>query len=407
MKIHLAQINPVVGDIAGNVQRVRAGWETARRDGADLVIFPELVIAGYPPEDLVLRPDFQARAQAAVTELAAETQGSPTALLVTAPWREDGKLYNAAALLDGGRIAALRFKVELPNYGVFDEKRVFAAGPLPQPVPFRGASLGVMICEDMWVPQVAQHLARAGADFFLVPNGSPYEVDKLDTRVTLARDRVRETGRALVYLNLVGGQDELVFDGASFVVNADGRVARQLPAWEETQAATEWQPVQGRWACRVEEGAGTPDRLEGIYRAMVLGLRDYVTKNRFPGVLIGLSGGIDSALTAAVAVDALGAQRVHCIMLPYRYTSAESLRDAGACARLLGVRLDTIPIAPAVEGFLSALQPAFGNLPADVTEENLQARARGVTLMALSNKFSYMLLTTGNKSEMATGYATL
>jgi NAD+ synthase len=407
LKLYLAQADPVVGDIAGNVRRLQAHWEAARAAGADLAIFPELYLVGYPPEDLVLRPGLQQQVHAAVHDLATATADSQTALLVTMPWREDGKLYNAAALLEGGRIAALRYKADLPNYGVFDEKRLFAAGPLPDPVPFRGTSLGVMVCEDMWTPPAAAHLARKGAEVLIVPNGSPYEVDKMDARANLANARVRETGLPLVYVNQVGGQDELVFDGASFVVNGDGVLAAQLASWEDCGRVTEWQRRQGRWTCKPGEVVPIPERLEGIYQAMTLGLRDYVNKNAFKGVLIGLSGGIDSALSAAVAVDALGAERVRCVMMPYRHTSPESLRDAADCARRLGVRLDTIPIEPAMEGFLGALRPLFGNLPPDVTEENLQARARGVTLMALSNKLALMVLTTGNKSEMATGYATL
>ncbi|HUJ74449.1 MAG TPA: NAD+ synthase, partial [bacterium] len=264
-----------------------------------------------------------------------------------------------------------------------------------------------MICEDMWTPTVSAHLAQAGADLLLVPNGSPYELDKFETRLALAATRTRETGLPLVYLNQVGGQDELVFDGASVVMSAEGSVVAQLPSWEECQSLTTWERSNGHLRCPAGEVVPAPGRLEGVYRAMVLGLRDYVNKNRFKGVLLGLSGGIDSALSAAVAADALGPDRVHCVMLPYRYTSDESLRDAKGCAEALGVRLDTIPIGPPVEGFLSALRPLFKDLPQDITEENLQARARGVTLMALSNKLGFMVLTTGNKSEMATGYATL
>jgi NAD+ synthase len=404
LNIALAQINAFVGDIDRNVDLIRDVRRRAAAAGADLVICPELVIVGYPPEDLVLRPAFVDAARRAVHQLECDTRDAGPALLVSSPWRDEGALYNAAILLHQGT-RTVRYKHELPNYGVFDEKRVF--GPMPEPVPFRGVNLGIAICEDMWYPAVSAHLAGCGAELLIVPNGSPFESAKQLQRVELARARVSETGRALAYVNLVGGQDELVFDGGSFVVNPDGTVAHELPQWVEACRVTTWSRRDGAMWCdqgsRVEEN----DLTANIYQAMMLGLRDYVEKNGFPGVLLGLSGGIDSALSAAVAVDALGSDRVRGVRLPSQYTSTLSLDDAHTIAQRLGIALDTVSIAPVVETMERQLQPAFHGLPPDVTEENLQARARGVLLMALSNKFGLMLLTTGNKSEMSVGYATL
>jgi NAD+ synthase len=408
LNLALAQIDTTVGDIAGNLDRIRAARAEAKRQGADLVVFPELVVSGYPPEDLVLKPLFQDRAAAAVEALAAETKDGGPALIVGAPWREDGKLYNAAFLLDRGEIAGKRFKHDLPNYGVFDEKRVFVAAPPPGPVNFRGIRLGLMICEDMWTPDVTETLQESGAEILIVPNGSPYESDKLDERLNLAVARVVEADLPLVYVNQVGGQDELVFDGASFVLNADRRLAAQAPAWREHVMTTRWtRGSNGAWTCAPGEMHAQPARLAGIYHAMMLGLRDYVKKNGFPGIAIGLSGGIDSALSAAVAVDALGADKVWCLMMPSPYTSRESLEDAAEVARRLGTRLDTVAITPAMEAFAAMLKGVFAGRAADTTEENVQARARGMTLMGISNKFGHMVLSTGNKSEMSVGYATL
>jgi NAD+ synthase len=404
-RIALAQLNPLMGDIPGNLAMARAA--RAKASGCDLILFSELFIVGYPPEDLVLKPALQSDAREAIEKLAKDTADGGPAILIGAPWVEDGKLYNACLLLDSGRVAAKTFKHDLPNYGVFDEKRVFTPGPMPGPFAIRGVRIGVPVCEDIWTPDVVECLAETGGEILLVPNGSPFEAGKEDRRLNLVAARVTEAGKPLVYLNQVGGQDELVFDGASLVVNADRSVAWALPAWEETVAITQWSRTASGWVCAPGERVGAEDRSQSVYHAMMLGLRDYVNKNRFPGVVLGLSGGIDSALSAAVAVDALGADRVRLVMLPSRYTSKESLDDAAQCAKLLGAAYETISIEAAVAAFGETLAPTFAGKRADTTEENLQSRIRAVILMAISNKFGPMVLTTGNKSEMSVGYATL
>ncbi len=405
LSIAIAQIDPTVGDIAGNAERIRRA--RAEADGADLVVFPELVLSGYPPEDLVLKPDFQQACREACEALAEETADGGPAMLVGLPWPEDGRLYNAVALLDGGGVAAVRHKVLLPNYGVFDEKRVFDAGEMPGPVSFRDVRIGVPICEDIWQPSVVECLEENGAELLLAPNGSPFETTKDDVRLNIAVERVVESGLPLAYVNQVGGQDELVFDGASFVLGRDRALRAQLPAWKESVAVTRWERGADGMDCVGGPMAGRPDDLADIYAAMMLGLRDYVNKNRFPGVVLGLSGGIDSALSAAVAVDALGADRVRCVMMPSPYTSQASLDDALAAVTALGTSYETISIQPAMGAFGQMLASAFAGRGEDTTEENIQARARGLTLMALSNKFGHMVLSTGNKSEMSVGYATL
>jgi NAD+ synthase len=407
LAIAIAQLNPTVGDVAGNTERARRARATAAADGAELVVYPELFIAGYPPEDLVLKPAFQAACRAAVETLARETADGGPAILIGTPWLEDGKLYNAAALADAGRITALRRKVDLPNYGVFDEKRVFAPGPLPGPVNFRGVRIGIPICEDIWGPEPVECIAETGGEILLVPNGSPYRRGVIDERLNIAVARVTEAGLPLIYVNQVGGQDELVFEGASFVLNADRSMPVQLPAFREAVVTTRWERAGGTWRCVSHYVAKLDDGEKVDYAACVLGLRDYVDKIGFPGVVLGLSGGIDSALCAAIAVDALGAKRVRCLMLPYRYTAQESLDDAAKVAKALGVQYDVVPIASAVVGLEKSLAPLFAGKPRDVTEENLQSRARGTILMAVSNKLGLMVVTTGNKSEMSAGYATL
>jgi NAD+ synthase len=407
LAIALAQLNPIVGDIDGNLRLAREARVKAAAMGADLVLFSELFVAGYPPEDLVLKPAFQEDARAAVEALAADTSDGGPAVLVGTPWVEDGKLYNAMAACDGGRILGVTFKHALPNYGVFDEKRVFAEGPLPGPFNIRGVRIGVPICEDIWFPDVAECLAETGAEILLVPNGSPFDRAKRDVRVAQAVARVVETGLPLVYVNQVGGQDELVFDGASFVLNADRRPALQLAPFEPALVLSSWHRGEKGWVCEEGEFAPAESDDECLYKAMMLGLKDYVEKNRFPGILLGLSGGVDSALSVAVAVDALGPDRVRCVMMPSRFTSKESLDDAAEIARLLNIAYDIVPIEEPVKAFADILTPVFEGRKADATEENIQARIRGLILMALSNKFGSMVLTTGNKSEMSVGYATL
>ncbi len=406
-KLALAQFNPVVGDLEGNLKKAREARAYAAGAGADLIAFTELYLTGYPIEDLVLKPALQKAARAACEELAGDTGDGGPAILIGLPWGDGPFVYNAVALLDRGRIETVRYKNNLPNYGVFDEKRVFAPGPSPEPIDCRGVRLGVPICEDIWSEEVCEALAQAGAGLLIVPNGSPYWIDKQEVRYGVAETRVAETRLPLAYVNQVGGQDELVFDGASFVLNGDGTLAVQMPAWEEAVGITEWRRDEGRWRCLPGTIAEIEEGEAANYLACVMGLRDYVNKNGFPGVVLGLSGGIDSALSAAIAVDALGASRVHCVMLPYIFTSNESLNDAAATAEALHVRYDIMPINAAVEGLTGSLAKAFAGTKPDATEENLQSRARGTLLMGLSNKFGPMVITTGNKSEVSVGYATI
>jgi len=408
LSITLAQLGQSVGDIPGNAAAMLAARERARATGADLIVFPEMQLIGYPPEDLVLKPALIERAATELETMARATATGGPAMLVGSVFVVDGALHNGVALLDGGKVAAVRLKHELPNYGTFDEMRLFQPGPLPEPVVFRGVMIGLPICEDVWHPDVCRHLADFGAELFICINGSPYEIDKDTLRVEgVAKRRAADTGLPLAYLNRVGGQDELVFDGASFVVNGDGSLAVQMTDWEEQEVTTRWTRTATGWRCNRGEIAPLADHPEDIYCAMVLALRDYVDRNRFPGVVLGLSGGIDSAICAAIAADALGPDRVWSVMLPSRFTSQLSLDLATECARMIGCRYDTIPISPAVEAFDTMLEGTFADAQVDITEENVQSRIRGVTLMALSNKFGPMLLTTGNKSEMSVGYATI
>ena len=397
LNIAMVQLNQRVGDLAGNAAAM-LDWRAKAAD-ADLVVFPEQQLIGYPAEDLVLKLAFVARAAEQLAKLAAATADGGPAMLVGSIFWDNGALYNGIALLDGGRIVAVRYKHELPNYGTFDEKRIFTAGPLPEPIVFRGVPIGVPICEDGWRAPVSLHLKERGAQLLISTNGSPYEIDKDDQRLgEVFAARVRETGLPLMFLNRVGGQDELVFDGCSFVLNADGAVAHRLPDWEEHWSMTHWSRSESGWACADGPKALLEAHPADIYSAMVVGLRDYVDTNRFPGVVLGMSGGIDSALCAAIAADALGPDSVWCVMLPSRYTSQSSLDDAAECAAMIGCKIDTIPISPAVEAFGEMLSDSFAGRDADISEENIQSRVRGLTLMALSNKFGHMLLTTGNKS---------
>ena len=400
LKIAFAQMNQRVGDLDGNCA---AMLEMRRKaQGADLLLCPELQVIGYPPEDLVLKPEFVRRTMEATERLIEATTEPGPAILIGTVVNEGGYNYNAAVLADGGRVLGRTLKRELPNYGTFDEKRIFVPGPLPEPIEFKGVKIGVPICEDIWQEIVCAHLAEAGAEMLLVPNGSPYELDKDDKRYQLVRSRALQTELPIAYLNRVGGQDELVFDGSSFIVHPDGERVVQMPDWDEALLITDWERTADGWRCTTREEHSLDAFPEDVYRAMMVGLHDYVEGNGFPGVILGLSGGIDSALSAAIAVDALGPERVWGVMLPSKYTSEESLEDARECARLLGCRHDVTSIAPGVAA-LDKMLPDLKGLAA----ENVQARLRMVTLMALSNAGGQMLLTTGNKSEMSVGYGTL
>ena len=400
LRIAFAQMNQRVGDLEGNAA---AMLEVRRQAGdADLLVCPELQLTGYPPEDLVLKPEFVRRTMEHAERLVDATADPGPAMLIGTIVNEGGQNFNAVLLADDGRVVGRTLKRELPNYGTFDEKRVFASGPIPEPLAFRGVRIGVPICEDIWQEVVCGHLADAGAELLIVPNGSPYELDKDDLRQRLVRSRAIQTGLPIAYLNRVGGQDELAFDGSSFVIHADGELVVQMADWEEQLLITDWERRPGGWECVTRAAHALDPYPADIYHAMMVALRDYVTRNGFPGVILGLSGGIDSALSAAVAVDALGPDKVWGVMLPSKYTSDESLEDARENARLLGCRLDVVSIAPGVTA-VDEMLPSLTGLAA----ENVQARLRMVTLMGLSNSEGHMLLTTGNKSEMSVGYATL
>ena len=400
LRIALAQMNQRVGDLEGNATAILE--MRARARDADLLLCPELQLVGYPPEDLVLKPEFVRRVHECTDRLVQATIDPGPAVLIGTIVSEAGQNFNAMLLADGGRVIGRTLKHELPNYGTFDEKRVFTPGPLPEPIVWRGLKLGVPICEDMWLEPVCAHLAGLGAELFLVPHGSPYELDKNLIREHLARSRTTSTGLPLVFLNRVGGQDELAFDGSSFVMHPDGEIVVQMSDWTEDFLVTDWKRGIDGWRCETRSGHELDQFPADVYQAMIVALRDYVSRNGFSGVILGLSGGIDSALSAAVAVDALGADRVSCVMLPSRYTSEDSLEDARECARLLGCRHDVVSIIPGV-GAIDEMLPELGGSAA----ENVQARLRMVVLMALSNAGGEMVLTTGNKSEMSVGYATL
>ena len=405
-RVTLAQSNPTVGDIAGNAGLARSIWQQGRDAGADMVALPEMFITGYNAQDLVLKPSFHNAAMAAVTRLAADCADGPT-LGIGGPWAEDGKLYNAYFILRGGEITSKVLKNHLPNETVFDEVRIFDAGPLGGPYSVGDTRIGSPICEDAWYEDVSETLSETGAEFLLIPNGSPYDREKLLVRQNIMVARVIETGLPLIYLNMVGGQDDQVFDGGSFALNPGGALAVQLPLFEDTVAHVDLHRGSEGW--RVEDGpkAKIPDLLEQDYHAMVLGLRDYLRKSGFSKVLLGLSGGIDSAIVATIAADAIGAENVRCVMLPSDYTSESSLLDAKDVAENLGCAYDFVPITEGQAAITGTLAPLFAGVQPDLTEENIQSRLRGLLLMALSNKFGEMLLTTGNKSEVAVGYATI
>jgi len=405
-RLTLVQANPVLGDIAGNAARARAFWEAGRAAGADMVALTEMFITGYQTQDLILKRAFQDAAIAAIEALARDCADGP-ALGIGGPARKDGRLFNAWYVLQGGRVTATVLKHHLPNEAVFDEKRVFSSAEVAGPYVVNGVRIGTPICEDAWHPDVAETLQETGAEILLVPNGSPYHRGKPNLRLNLMVARVIETGLPLVYLNMIGGQDDQVFDGSSMVLNPGGGLAVQMPQFDESVTTVDFRRTPDGWRADPGEIAPIPPIGEADYRACVLSLADYMAKCGFKKALLGLSGGIDSAIVAAIASDALGPENVRCVMLPSEFTSAHSLEDAVECARRLGCRLDTVPISGPQAAVGQALAPLFQGTEPGITEENIQSRLRGVLLMALSNKFGEMLLTTGNKSEMAVGYCTI
>ncbi|MEM9469387.1 MAG: NAD+ synthase [Pseudomonadota bacterium] len=395
LNIILAQLNPTVGDLSGNLKKIQNVRDS--NVDADLIVYSELITCGYPADDLILKPSFIDAIEKQIEQLVEESKKHTPYLIISTPWRNEGSLFNTILVIGNGKIQFESYKHELPNDGVFDEKRLFESGPLPKPYVYKETKIGLMTCEDMWHPHVSSHLASMGAEIFIVPNGSPFHTEVHDLRMLHARVRNQETGLPILYVNQVGGQDELVFDGGSFVMNAKGDVTHSLPLFEEA-------------TININDNDTKAENLseeEVIYKALKLGLKDYVEKNNFPGVLIGLSGGIDSALSAAIAVDALGADKVQCVMMPSPYTSQDSLDDAAKCAELLDVSLESLSIEEAMKAFDAMIDTHIDENAAGTTFENIQSRIRGTTLMALSNASGHMVLSTGNKSEMAVGYATL
>lgn len=407
LRIALAQLNPKVGDLPGNLALARQALADAQAAKADILLLSELFLTGYFPDDLLFKTQFLKDAIATAKTLVADTAGTGVTLILPTIWVEKTGLHNAVLIAENGEIIATRIKRELPNSDVFYEKRYFAAGPLSDPVMIKGVPVGIPICEDIWHQWVSEHLVQRGAEILLCPNGSPYWTNKQHVRKDLVRARVEEDQVPMLYLNQVGGQDELVFDGASFGMEPGNKLVFQGKSFENDFIVSDWVRGEDGWTCARGDVVELTSVDEAPWRACVLGLRDYVHKNGFKQVVLGLSGGIDSAVVAAMAVDAFGAENVHCLMLPYRYTSEASLKDARECAELLGVRYDIVSIGDPVDAALEQLAPIFAGRPQDLAEENIQSRMRGVVLMAVSNKLGSMLLTTGNKSEMAVGYATI
>ena len=406
VSVALAQLNPHLGDVSANCQKLLQMRERAAAKGADIILTPEMFLAGYPADDLVLRADFMDRIEAAISRLAKATADGGPAIIVGAPCRDKDVLYNSAFILDGGKIVARRDKVNLPNYGVFDDKRHFTPGQLQGPVLLRGMRLGIAVCEDIWFPDLCEMLGETGAEIILSLNASPFENAKTDMRMMHAVSRMTETGLPFVYVNMVGGQDELVFDGSSFALNLGGKIASQMPSFSEGLSLLEVRSQSG--TCHLTGQISWPAAAEeDVWRALTLGVRDYVEKNGFPGVILGLSGGVDSAIVAVLAVDALGPERVRVVMMPSDYTADISLVDAEELADNLGLTLETIALRAGMDAFDSMLEASLEGTEMDVTEENIQSRLRGMILMALSNKFGNMVLATGNKSEYAAGYSTL
>ena len=406
MKLFLAQLNNIVGDIEGNLNKAIDVLQDAKKLDSDLVIFSELFLSGYPPEDLVLKKSFVSACKNALDSLITYSEEKELGVIIGLPIYEKNKLFNAAAVIDKGQLIGFSKKVNLPNYSVFDEKRVFNKNNTPEIFNFRGIKLGIPICEDIWMDNVCKELKDQGCELIISPNGSPFDKYKINQRKTIIEDRVTEVKIPFVYVNQFGGQDELVFDGSSLVMNGNKEVVFEAPSWEENTSVVEFNVSAKKFNDLPFEKAQVSD-LENIYMAMVIGLRDYVTKNNFPGVILGLSGGIDSAFCAAVAVDALGKDKVNAYMLPSVYTSKNSLDDAKDCAKRLEIHLDSIPIGNTFLSLEDSLEELFKGLPTDITEENLQSRIRGTILMAISNKIGKMLITTGNKSEVSVGYSTL
>tara|TARA_Y100001970_G_scaffold284426_1_gene401757 strand:+ start:633 stop:2282 length:1650 start_codon:yes stop_codon:yes gene_type:complete len=406
MKLFLAQLNNIVGDIEGNLNKAIDVLQDAKKVESDLVVFSELFLSGYPPEDLVLKKSFVSACKNALDLLITYSEEKQLGIIIGLPIYEKNKLYNAAAVIDKGQLIGFSKKVNLPNYSVFDEKRVFSKNNTPEIFNFRGVKLGVPICEDIWMDNVCMELKDQGCELIISPNGSPFDKYKINQRKTIIEDRVTEVKIPFVYVNQFGGQDELVFDGSSLVMNGSKEVVFEAPSWEENTSVIEFNVSEKKFNDLPFNKAKVSD-LENIYMATVIGLRDYVAKNNFPGVILGLSGGIDSAFCAAVAVDALGKDKVNVYMLPSVYTSKNSLDDAKDCAKRLEIHLDSIPISNTFLSLEDSLEELFKGLPTDITEENLQSRIRGTILMAISNKLGKMLITTGNKSEVSVGYSTL